>query len=251
MDRFPSEFDDLLNRRGRRMLADSPQLEDLMAQRRTPIVVLKGVIDRGVAKECIRLLDRVIDPHLRRMHTPIAREALTGMKRNYTDELTKTVRVRTATLNSRQSQVLEAAKEIGLAQMMTSKSFLRAAQTLTRPTLKGGGGRQVICYGSGDYSGPHNDHHPEDDPAKYGFLDIHVMFSNDDVAQQLLVYEDRRHFLSEHYDISGEPAIAVYRLPFWHYTTPLIAKRGREATARRWLLLGSFDYDPRLPKLEY
>jgi len=46
-------------------------------------------------------------------------------------------------------------------------------------------------------------------------------------------------------------SVAVYRLPFWHYTTPLLAKRGREAEARRWLLLGSFDYDPPLPKLRY
>jgi hypothetical protein len=42
-----------------------------------------------------------------------------------------------------------------------------------------------------------------------------------------------------------------YRLPFWHYTTPLIAKRGQEARARRWLLLGSFDYEPPLKRLEY
>jgi hypothetical protein len=32
----------------------------------------------------------------------------------------------------------------------------------------------------------------------------------------------------------------VYRLPFWHYTTPLAAKPGAEATARRWVLLGTF-----------
>jgi hypothetical protein len=34
--------------------------------------------------------------------------------------------------------------------------------------------------------------------------------------------------------------ITAYRLPLWHYTTPLVAKRGREAEARRWVLLGTF-----------
>jgi hypothetical protein len=39
----------------------------------------------------------------------------------------------------------------------------------------------------------------------------------------------------------AEPGgIAVYRLPFWHYTTPLRAKRGKEALARRWVILGTF-----------
>jgi hypothetical protein len=34
--------------------------------------------------------------------------------------------------------------------------------------------------------------------------------------------------------------ITAYRLPFWHYATPLVAKPGREREARRWVLLGTF-----------
>src|ERR1043165_7876402 len=52
-------------------------------------------------------------------------------------------------------------------------------------------GRQVICYEPGDYSGPHNDHHPEHAEIKNGFVDVHIMFSNDAVASQLLAYEER------------------------------------------------------------
>jgi hypothetical protein len=251
MDRFPSELDDLLNARGRRLLADPPQLEALMAKRQTPIVFLEGVIDQGIARECIRLLDEALYPRMRRMEVPIAREAVTAMKRNYTERLAKTVRVRTATFNSARSKVLDTAREIGLAAMMSSASFRRVAQAVTRaPLSKTAGGRQVICYQSGDYSGPHNDHHPEDKGTCNGFLDLHVMFSNDAVAQQLLVYEERG-YLSRAHDVSGKSSIAIYRLPFWHYTTPLVARPGREAAARRWLLLGSFDYDPPLPKLTY
>jgi hypothetical protein len=251
MDSFPSEFEDLLTRRTRRLLADPPQFEALLAHRRAPIVFFENAIEKNLVKECVRLLDRTMYPVLRQMHTPIPREALTGMTENYSESLTKTIRVRTAILNSRKSKALDAAQEIGLSTMMNSRSFLQVAQAVTRsPLCTKGWGRQVICYGSGDYSGPHNDHHPEDIETRNGFIDFHIMFSNDDVANQLLVYEERG-FLSVSHDVSRSGAIAIYRLPFWHYTTPLIGRPGHEQTARRWLLLGSFDYNPPLGKLEY
>ena len=221
-----------------------------MARRRTPIVLFAGVIDRGVARDCIRLLDASIYPVLRRMHIPIPREAVTRMKTNYTERLAKTVRVKTMTFNSPRSRALDVAREIGLAAMMRSASFHRVAQAVTQSTLDPECNRQVICYDTGDYSGPHNDHHPETAGTNKGFIDLHVMFSNDSVAQQLLVYEERGYLARAH-DVAGAPAIAVYRLPFWHYTTPLVARRGREDRARRWLLLGTFDYDPPLKKLRY
>jgi hypothetical protein len=251
MDRFPTEFDDLLNAKGRRLFADPPQLETLIARRRTPIVLLEGIIDRGVAADCVRLLDEAMYARLRRMHTPIPREALTGMTQNYSEQLRKTVRVKTVTFNSGASKARDAARAIGLDAMLKSASFLRCAQAVTRSPLRGDHwGRQVICYESGDYSGPHNDHHPEREETRNGFIDFHVMFSNAAVAQQLLVYEERG-YLSAAREVTRQPAIAAYRLPFWHYTTPLIAREGQEASARRWLLLGSFDYDPPLKRLEY
>jgi hypothetical protein len=251
MDRFPEEFDDLLNARGRRLLRDVPQLESLMAKRRTPIVLLDGVMDDGVARECIRLLDDAMYPHLRRMHFPIPRTALTDVKENYREKLPKTVRVKTVTFNSPRSKALEAARQCGLARLMWSKSFHKLAQRATTPPLRTDyWARQVICYEPGDYSGPHNDHHPERKEARNGFIDLHVMFANDGVASQALVYEEKR-YLSAIHQVASRAAIAVYRLPFWHYTTPLVAHPGRESTARRWLLLGSFDYDPPLKKLVY
>jgi hypothetical protein len=251
MDRFPSEFEDLLNGRGRRLLNDPPQLEALLKQRKTPIVFFDGVIDPDVAADCVRLLDEAMYSCLRRMHTAIPREALTGMTENYADKLEKTVRVKTATINSRASKALDAARECGLDRMMLSKSFRRVAQSVTSANLREDWwARQVICYEAGDYSGPHNDHHPERPEARNGFIDFHVMFANGAVANQLLVYEEGR-FLSKAREVTKQASIAIYRLPFWHYTTPLLAKEGQEAQARRWLLLGSFDYDPPLTKLEY
>ena len=46
--------------------------------------------------------------------------------------------------------------------------------------------------------------------------------------------------------VSTVGGITVYRLPFWHYTTPLLVDR---PSARRWLLLATFGIDrARLPK---
>jgi hypothetical protein len=244
MDLFPSEFADLLNKRGQKLLANPPKLDVFRKKRVTPIVVFDDVIDERVAKSCIALLDRAMYPVIKRMETPIPRESISKMKKNYTDSLTKTVRVKTATLNSSKSFALDAAREIGLAQMMRSQSFRAFAESIVgMPVDRTHWGRQVICYEQGDYSGPHNDHHPESREARNGFVDLHIMFSNDAVRTQQLVYEERG-FLSASHEVSGHSGIAVYRLPFWHYTTPLLGRPGREREARRWLLLGSFDFDP-------
>jgi len=251
MDHFPAEFEDLLNRRGKRLIADPPQLETLLARREAPILFFENVIDRKVARECIRLLDQSFYGVLRKMHMPIPREALTRMKENYSERLPKTMRVRTALLNSRKSRALDVAREIGLSAMMSSRSFLELAQAVTRSPLHADSwGRQVICYEAGDYSGPHNDHHPAEPGTRNGFVDLHVMFTNDGVDHQLLVYE-RRRFLSVAHEVTRYPSVAIYRLPFWHYTTPLVARPGHERAARRWLLLGTFDYEPPLKQLTY
>jgi len=249
---FPSEFADLLNRRGRKLLGGDGRGHEVFRRRgATPIVVFDDFIDDDVARRCIADLDAAMYPTLKRMHTPIPRELLTEMTENYTESLRKTVRVRTATFNSRASHALRAADAIGLGPMLKSESFRRFAEAVVgEPMRRDHWGRQVICYEPGDYSGPHNDHHPEHAWVKNGFVDVHIMFSNDAVASQLLVYEEHG-FLSKSHEVAGRSGIAVYRLPFWHYTTPLIARRGREAEARRWLLLGSFDFDPPPKRLRY
>jgi hypothetical protein len=53
------------------------------------------------------------------------------------------------------------------------------------------------------------------------------------------VYEQRGHF-SQVQDVVMRGGITCYRLPFWHYTTPLVARPRRQADARRWVLLGTF-----------
>jgi hypothetical protein len=59
------------------------------------------------------------------------------------------------------------------------------------------------------------------------------------------VYAQDGHF-SEMTRVSTVGGITVYRLPFWHYTTPLAARPRQAAAARRWVLLGTF-LDKQLP----
>ncbi len=81
---------------------------------------------------------------------------------------------------------------------------------------------------------------PEDPRARGGYVDLHLSFSGPGVAQQLLVYAEGGHFRHVA-DVARGGTITAYRLPFWHYTTPLVVKRGH-ARARRWVVLGTFRF---------
>ena len=61
------------------------------------------------------------------------------------------------------------------------------------------------------------------------------------VRRQLLVYARDGH-LTETVDVARHGLITAYRLPFWHYTTPLEPRRGRDGDARRWVLLASYQF---------
>ncbi|HYU25436.1 MAG TPA: hypothetical protein VEO74_09555, partial [Thermoanaerobaculia bacterium] len=159
---FPIEFADLLNRRGRKLLdgAGNGGLDVFRRRGATPIVVFDNLIDDDVARRCIATLDEGMYPSMKRMYTPVPRESLT-----------KTVRVRTATFNSRNSRALAAADAMGLGPMLKSESFRRFAEVVVgEPMRRDDWGRQIICYEPGDYSGPHNDHHPEDEGVATGFV---------------------------------------------------------------------------------
>ena len=98
----------------------------------------------------------------------------------------------------------------------------------------------MLRYGPGDYAGPHNDHHPENKDARGGYIDLHLSLCSPGVAHQWLVYSRAGHF-SEIVSVAKPASVTAYRLPFWHYTTPLAA-RPRRTDAARWVLLGTFLY---------
>ena len=238
MKRFPSELEAMLSPRGRRVLAGKDRACGVLAGG-LRFVAAADLLDRGQARAALRLLDRSMDSVLTEMDVPIPRSAITGMKRNYAERLPKTVRVRTAQMASARSKGSVRAAEIGLTAMLRSKSFHALAEALSGYRLRERRGTQVLCYRANDYSGPHNDHHPEEPGARGGYIDLHLTFCNDAVAHQWIVYEHGGH-LGQVQSIATLGGASCYRLPLWHYTTPLSAKPGRASDARRWVLLGTF-----------
>jgi len=52
-------------------------------------------------------------------------------------------------------------------------------------------------------------------------------------------YEKRRGLLNAVEEVGSGLGLAVYQLPFWHYTTPLVVREGARS-ARRWVFLASY-----------
>jgi len=240
MRRFPREFSEMLTPSGMSILAcETKDRRALFARSRKYFVVLDGVVDTEMAEDSVRLLDTHLYPLLSVEQRRIAPDSISRMKENYQEELNKTMHIKTAFFRRRDARAYRAADRIGLLSMLYSDTFISFAEAVTGLKLDRNLSVQVSCYEHGDYVGPHNDHHPEEPDFKSGYLDFHVMFTNNAVAHQFLVYEERGHF-SRIVDLNIQGGVSIYKLPFWHFTTPLTGKANQEADARRWLLLGSF-----------
>jgi hypothetical protein len=245
--KFPAEFEDLLSPAGRSLLAGRSKLAGALADPRRRFLAADNLLDPAKLEAGRRLLDRALLPWLARIDHPIPPEATWDMTEDYAELLPKAARVSTAAFERRRGRAWEAAEQIGLAAMLRSTSFRSFAERLVGRPLARHWGIQALCYGPGDYVGPHNDHHPENPAARQGYLDVHLTLAGRSMGQQWLVYAVAGHFTRiERACVPGR--ITAYRLPLWHYTTPLVARRGREADARRWVLLGTFLYkDPGSP----
>ena len=233
---IPPEFETLLSRAGRRVLDGTHPLCGALADPRRRFVAADDLIDRAKAARLRRVLEQSLTPTLEPLARPIPPESIWNMRRDYGELLPKTSRARTIFFESRREPGVKMAERIGLARMMRSPSFRAFAEALAGRRLRQGWGLQVLRYGAGDYAGPHNDHHPEDPAARRGYFDLHLSLSTPG-AEQWLVYARGGHF-SEIVPVTGRATVTAYRLPFWHYTTPLVGT----AKAARWVLLGTFLY---------
>jgi len=231
----------MLSPAGRRLLAGRSALAGALADPRRRFLAAGGLIDRASAEAGRLLLERFLLAHLARIDRPIPPEATWDMTQNYGELLPKTMRVSTASFERRRGRAWEAAERIGLSTMLGSGSFHAFAERLAGRPLARRHGIQLLCYGQGDCAGPHNDHHPEEPKARAGYVDLHVTLVGPAVAQQWLVYATAGHFTRIE-NAARTGCVTAYRLPLWHYTTPLVARRGRESEARRWVLLGTFLY---------
>lgn len=234
---LPAEFEDLLTRAGRRVLAGTHELSGALADPRTRFLARDDLVDRVKAGRLRRVLEEALADTLEPLEQPIPPESIFAMRRDYGELLPKTSRARTIFFDSRREAGVKAAERIGLVRLLRSASFRAFAEALAGRTLAAGWGLQVLRYGPGDYAGPHNDHHPENPRARQGYVDIHLSLCSPGVAHQWLVYSRAGHF-SEIVPLAARATITAYRLPFWHYTTPLVGTPG----AARWVLLGTFLY---------
>ena len=232
----PPEFEDLLNRQGRRVLSGTHEMCGALADPRRRFLMRDDLLDRSRAARLRKALQDGLSGTLEPLDRPIPPESIWDMRRDYGELLPKTARSRTIFFDSRREAGVKAAEKIGLARLMRSESFRAFAAALAGRKLAAGWGTQVLRYGPGDYAGPHNDHHPENRKAERGYIDLHVSLSAG-VEHQWLVYSRAGHF-SEIVSVAAPATITAYRLPFWHYTTPLVGT----AQAARWVLLGTFLY---------
>jgi hypothetical protein len=234
---IPREFEELLSRAGRRVLSGTHPLCGALADPRRRFLAADDLIDRTKAERLRRALEKDLTPALELLEKPIPPDSIWEMRRDYGELLPKTSRARTVFFDSAREAGARAAKRIGLTAMMRSASFRAFAEALAGAKLASGWGQQVLRYGPGDYAGPHNDHHPENPRARRGYVDLHLSLCSPGVEHQWLVYSRAGHF-SEIVSVAGGATVTAYRLPFWHYTTPLVGR----PTAARWVLLGTFLY---------
>ncbi|WP_298724116.1 hypothetical protein [uncultured Ferrovibrio sp.] len=239
MKQFPAEFADLLTPKGTALLAGRHAQAGALVNPRCRFLALDGLIDPLRARAAASLLDKALLPHLREMAQPIPPETIWEETQNYAERLPKVMRQRTTYLDNPRSAGFKAAESIGLIAMLRSASYRAFAGALAGRALKRKYGLQAIAYATGDYAGPHTDHHPEDPEAAKGYLDVHLSFATAAVRDQYLVYAKAGHF-TEMVEVTRSGLVTAYRLPFWHYTTPLRAKPRQDEAARRWVLLGTF-----------
>jgi hypothetical protein len=232
---IPAEFEDLLSRAGRRLLAGTHPLCGTLADPKRRFLAVDDLLDRPKAARLRKALEDTLPDALEPLAQPIPPESIWEMRHDYGELLPKTSRARTVYFDSRREPGVQAAERIGLARLMRSQSFRAFAEALAGRRLASGWGLQVLRYGPGDYAGPHNDHHPENARAARGYIDLHVSLCTPGVAHQWLVYSRAGHF-SEIVSVAGPATVTAYRLPFWHYTTPLVGR----PDAARWVLLGTF-----------
>ena len=236
---LPADFDRLLTARGARRAA---RLAGALVGADPPFVALAGALDDAAMASLVAVLEARLLPLLVPIDVAIPPETIWNQTRSFQERLPKVARLRTAYLERRGSRAWRAAEEAGIVALLRSPGLRRFGETLTGRRLKPGVGCQILCYGPGDYMGPHHDHHPDIPDARDGYLDIHIGMSTPAVRRQTLLLARDGH-LTQSVELARPNLITAYRLPFWHQIAPLETRRGADpATARRWVLLASFRF---------
>src|SRR5436305_9900838 len=98
---IPSEFEDLLSRAGRKVLAGTHPLCGALADPRKRFLTADDLIDRSKAARLRRVLEQELAGMLEPIEQPIPPESIWDMRRNYEERLPKTSRAHTIYFDSR------------------------------------------------------------------------------------------------------------------------------------------------------
>src|SRR5204862_6048563 len=91
----PSEFEDVLSRAGRRVMAGTHPLCGALADPRRRFIAEDDLIDRAKAARLRRALEAELTDALEPIEKPIPPESIWGMRHDYGELLPKTSRART------------------------------------------------------------------------------------------------------------------------------------------------------------
>jgi hypothetical protein len=119
----PREFEDLLTREGRRVLAGTHALVGALAEPRTRFLSMTGLIDRTKAARLRTLLDRTLVDVLERIDRPIPPDTIWKMREDYAEALPKATRASTVYFDRDDEPGVRAARRIGLDALLRSRSF--------------------------------------------------------------------------------------------------------------------------------
>lgn len=233
MTRFPPEFEALLSAEGRQLLQGThPAANVLRAER---FFSSSTLLDPAAIAGAAELMTRTFEDLL--MVSAKQLPPANGTHASNEESVPKVGRMRAVPQDGpRGTEGQRRAEEIGLLTMFTSASYRRFAEVLAGRALEGPHTGQIFSYQHGDSAGPHTDHHPDEARMKNGYVDVHLTFCTPGIREQSVVYE-RNGFFSEQRSIAAHGTITAYRLPMWHYTTPL---RADSMDERRWLVLASY-----------
>lgn len=231
MTRFPDEFEALLSAKGKRVLKGTHPACGSLAS--APLFSSDELFDARKIAGLATLMGDSFQEILKRQvrALPSADAVKEG------EPLPKVGRISTTNTASLDGALVNLiAEAIGLWKMVDSESCLQFCQRMAGQALEKPFTKQVLCLRPLDYSGPHADHYPDHPRARNGYVDLHFSFTTRGVKEQFIVYERDGHFAGMH-SIAANGTLNMYRLPLWHYTTPMQAKSAED---RRWLVLASF-----------
>src|SRR5438093_9223005 len=110
---IPCEFEDLLSRAGRRVLAGTHPLCGALADPRRRFLAADDLIDRAKAGRLRRALESGLADALEPLEKPIPPESIWDMRRDYGELLPKTSRARTVFFESPRETGARAASRLG------------------------------------------------------------------------------------------------------------------------------------------